>query len=108
MSPTDPAFWGNPKTWGPVVAVVALILSQLPPVRSMIKGRRARLGAAPYVVISHYLGNVRVGLRLNVDNVGGKPVHNEQLVCVLCRADNDIPLKLRGYWIESGDTSVLL
>ncbi|MFM5113469.1 hypothetical protein ACEUAG_05855 [Aeromonas hydrophila] len=60
--------------WAVVVAVLAIILSQIPPILSLFKG--AKLEIEPYskIAITHKVGNPNLQLHLIINNVGGREI----------------------------------
>ena len=60
--------------WAVVVAGIAIVLSQLPPV--LLWFRRARIDVEPYsrIHITHRVGNPNIQLHLILSNVGGRTV----------------------------------
>ena len=60
--------------WSALVALAALILSQLPPILVLFKGTKLRVEAAAQIIVSHRMGNPNLLLSLNLGNVGGSDV----------------------------------
>jgi hypothetical protein len=65
--------------WTAAVAVAALVLSQLPPVRVLL--RRTSLRMQPYdrLNVTHYLGNPIINLHVQILNAGGRTVRVQSL-----------------------------
>lgn len=79
MSFTPAPFYFDWTFWAAVVAVLALVLSQLPPVRVLL--RQTRLSMQPYdrLNVTHWLGNPIVNLHVQLLNTGGRPVRVRSL-----------------------------
>jgi hypothetical protein len=73
--------------WAFVVAALALLLSQVPPVRILL--RRAALAVEPYdrLNVTHYLGNPNVDLHIQLRNTGGRAVRVRALSLAVTRDD---------------------
>ncbi|MBI3302666.1 MAG: hypothetical protein HYZ72_11430 [Deltaproteobacteria bacterium] len=84
----------NPAVWSVMVAALAVVLSQLPPVREMVKGRRIRIVIPEQFMLYHYLGNVQINLFLVMQNIGGKAVSIAKIDCIITDGGNsrwDLP-----------------
>jgi len=93
MNSTPEPLYLNWTFWTAVVAVLALVLSQLPPVRVLL--RRPRLIMQPYdrLNVAHWLGNPIVNLHVQLLNTGGRPVRVRSLVLELS-TEGDLRLSL--------------
>lgn len=71
MNPATPIYldWGF---WAVVVALLALVLSQLPPVHLMLRPRRLEVEVHSRIQITHHVGNPNIGLFLSIRNTGGR------------------------------------
>lgn len=72
------AFLNDRAVWqaaSAVIALIALVLSQLPPLHILF--RRSRIELTPFKRMNlwHRLGNPNCSLLLVIHNVGGRPVH---------------------------------
>jgi hypothetical protein len=86
-SPPAAAFYLDWTFWTAVVAGLALVLSQLPPLRVLF--RRAALALQPYdrLNVTHYLGNPNVNLHVQLTNTGGRTVRVRSLTLEITRDD---------------------
>lgn len=73
--------------WTAVIAVLALILSQLPPVREMLRGTRLSIIVPEYMVLTHSLGNINLTTSVTLHNTGGRGVTVAGLDCGLLADD---------------------
>jgi hypothetical protein len=64
----------KPEVWSTLIALFAVILSQLPPIWDMLKGVRVRLVVPESFWLWHYLGNLQLGGFLDIRNDGGRAV----------------------------------
>jgi hypothetical protein len=60
--------------WAAFVAALALILSQLPPLKILIRPTRLRVEPYDRLVVTHWLGNPNINLYLALTNTGGRQV----------------------------------
>ena len=63
-----------------VVAMLAILLSQLPPVHEMVRGRRLRIAVADRVNFFHWFGSTRLNVWIDLENVGGRRLTISTLV----------------------------
>lgn len=102
-------FYQDWTFWAVVIATLALVLSQLPPIQMLLKV--ARLDVEPYsrVVISHKVGNPNVSLHFLITNVGGRDVRVKRIVLRLKRDGKDIAnLPAQNYYQNPGDKTTVL
>lgn len=60
--------------WAAVVAAIALILSQLPPIKILLRPTRLRVEPYDRLGVTHWLGNPIVNLSIALTNTGGRKV----------------------------------
>ena len=86
--------------WKAGIALLALVLSQLPPVRQMIKGKKLRLAIADIAQFTHVFGNTNMSLWIDFDNVGGQTLTVRRIEAILVRRDGPAQrLTARTYWV---------
>ena len=86
-----------------LMAALALFLNQFfPPLRLVIKRRKLRLGVADYVVLSHHLGDLRLGLHIDIHNTGGFGVVVRRIKCILIGPKREHGTELFGFRYSSG------
>ena len=92
------------------VSVLALILSQLPPVHRWFRRSRLDLEVHPRIVLSHKVGNPNVQFHLIISNSGGRDVRITDMSLKMTREDSvsfDLPAK--NYYLSSDlKTSLLM
>jgi hypothetical protein len=96
--------------WAVVVAVIAIVLSQLPPIYTLL--RRAKLDMELYtsILLTHTVGNPNVRLHLILSNVGGRSIKVKGMTLKLKRDGKDVGvLPAETYYQDPGSkTTVLL
>lgn len=95
--------------WAVIVAAVAIVLSQLPPIYLWF--RRARLDLEPYsrIHITHKVGNPNAQLHLILSNVGGRSVRVKGIILKIKRDGKDVAvLPAQNYLQNPRDTNTVL
>lgn len=95
--------------WASVVAALAVVLSQLPPIHQLV--RRAKLSLELYsrIHLTHKIGNPNVQLHVILTNVGGRSVRVKEITVNLRRDGKDVAtLSAQGYLQESTDKNAVL
>lgn len=62
----------DPGLWSALIALLALVLSQLPPVKQMLKRRALQIVVPEYIALYHFLGNLNLMGFISLFNTGGK------------------------------------
>lgn len=97
------------KFWSAAIALLALVLSQLPPLHVLF--RRARLEAEAYVHmhITHKVGNPNAQLHLILSNSGGREIRIRQIELQFKRGNEDsFSLPAKNYLQSPGDKEAVL
>lgn len=89
MPSTNP-FYLDWQFWAAVVAVLALVLSQLPPVRLWFRPKRLEVEVHSRIQVTHKVGNPNVGMFVSVRNTGGRELRIRSLAIALSR--DGVPL----------------
>lgn len=71
--------------WSAIVAVLALILTQLPPVRLWFRPSRLEVEVHSRVQLTHKVGNPNLGMYVGVRNIGGRDVRVRTISVSLAR-----------------------
>lgn len=77
----DSVWYLDWQFWSAVVAVMAVILSQLPPVRLWLRGYRVICEAHERIQLTHKIGVPNIQWYLGFENKGGREVRIEKLCC---------------------------
>jgi len=91
----------SPQLW---IAVLALILSQLPPLRDLLRGTKIRLNTKEQFTLDTFLGRLEVIIFLDIHNTGGKAVSISKIYCVIQRDKEHVwNLPARTYLTNEGE-----
>ena len=74
MDQMNTPFYMDIKFWSFVLSGVALVLSQLPPLRLLLRRAKLSLDVFSHISVSHRFGNPNAQLHLIVSNMGGRNV----------------------------------
>ena len=90
-APTPPV-WRRallrPDTWSVVVAAMALLLSQLPPILNLARGTSVELNmAATAFVTTHLIGRPQLSVLVGLENTGGRPATITRFRCDLTHVE---------------------
>lgn len=95
--------------WAVVVAVIAVALSQLPPVHRWFKRASLEIELYSKIFITHKVGNPNLQLHLIISNVGGRKVRIKDISTSIERDGNLIAtLPAQNYLQNQNDQSTLL
>jgi hypothetical protein len=95
--------------WAVVIAALALILSQLPPIHDLLKRTKVNMELYSRILITHRVGNPNVQLHLILSNVGGKVVRIKGANIVLKREGNVVAtLPAQNYLQDPNDKTTVL
>jgi hypothetical protein len=95
--------------WSAVVAVLAVILSQVPPIRLWFRPRRLEVEVHSRLQITHKVGNPNVGMFVSVRNTGGRELRIKSLKLALIRDGLHLsPLPAQNYFENPSSTSSVL
>lgn len=75
--------------WQGLVALAALVLSQLPPVRIWFKQRRLDIDVPEEIVVTHKVGNPNIYLLVALRNKGGRPARVTGIYMQIRRENGD-------------------
>ena len=95
--------------WAVVVAAVAIILSQLPPIHILIKKAKIDLELYSKISITHKVGNPNLQLHLIVGNIGGKKIRIKDINATIKRDGKPlITLPAQNYLQNQTDQNTVL
>ena len=92
------------------MALSALVLSQLPPLRVLLKPSRLVVEVHSRMSVGHFMGNANVSLVLGLTDSGGRDIRVRQIAMKLVRGEREL-LSMRGmsyFETPSSKASVLL
>lgn len=95
--------------WAVVVAVAALVLSQLPPIHLLLRPKRLEVEVHSRIQVTHQIGNPNVALVLRISNTGGRELRIKHIELNITRDGKPVvTLPAQGYFeTPSSQTSVL-
>lgn len=85
MPPSPTPLYLDWQFWAAVVAVLALLLSQLPPVALWFRPRRLEVEVHSRIQVTHKVGNPNVSMFVSIRNTGGRVLRIRSLRMVLTR-----------------------
>jgi hypothetical protein len=95
--------------WSAVVAGLALILTQLPPVNLWFRPSRLEVEVHSRVQLTHKVGNPNLGMYLGIRNVGGRELRVRTITVSLAREGQALgTYPVLNYFETSSSTSAVL
>lgn len=76
--------------WAVIVAITALVLSQIPPIHILLKRAKIDLELYSKLSITHKLGNPNLQLHLILNNIGGRRIRVKDINVSISRDGNEI------------------
>lgn len=109
MPPSPTPLYLDWQFWAAAVAVLALLLSQLPPVVLWFRPRRLEVEVHSRIQVTHKVGNPNVGMFVSIRNNGGRVLRIRSLQIVLTRDNRPLTtLPAQNYFESpSAQSSVL-
>ncbi len=108
--PSSPQpFYADWQFWSAIAAVIAIVLSQLPPVRLWFRPRRLEVEVHSRVQITHKVGNPNLGMYVSVRNTGGRELRVRSLQISLSRDGTSLgSLPAQNYFETASSQSTVL
>ena len=99
----------NWSFWAVVVAAIAVLLSQLPPIHILIKRAKLEIELYSKISITHKVGNPNLQLHLIINNIGGRKIRIKDITASIER-DGKLVATLPGqnYLQNQNDQNTLL
>lgn len=82
---TSPIFYLDWTFWAVIASAVAIVLSQVPPVRQWVRPGRLAMETTDRVWVTHMLGFPNVQIYLSLRNVGGRSVRVKKVLMEVSR-----------------------
>ncbi|WP_338802529.1 hypothetical protein V9L13_11195 [Pseudomonas sp. RSB 5.4] len=102
-------FYTDWKFWSLVVSVLAVILSQLPPIHLLLRPRRLEVEVHSRVQLTHRVGNPNLGLVVGITNSGGRSLRIRSMHLDLVRDGQPlVTLHAQAYFETPSSTSTVL
>lgn len=95
--------------WSTLVALIAIVLSQLPPIYLLLKPRRIEVEVNSRILITHKIGNPNVGLHISVRNDGGRELRIRDIGLRISRDGKQLmSMSAQNYFEEVNDPTSTL
>ncbi len=95
--------------WAVVLAAIAVILSQLPPIHQLVRPGKLSMELYSRIHITHKIGNPNVSLHVILTNTGGRSVRVKGITLRLGRDGKDVAvLPAQNYLQEPNDKTTVL
>ena len=92
--------------WAVIVSLVAIILSQIPPIHLLLKKAAIDIELYSKISITHKVGNPNLQLHLQISNTGGSKIRVKEINASISRDNNHITnLPVQNYLRDPNDTS---
>ena len=109
MQSTEIPFYLDWSFWAVFIAFIAVFLSQIPPIKQLIKKAKLDLEAYSKISITHKLGNPNLQLHLILTNTGGRNVRVKDISISISRDGKEITtLPALNYLQNQNDQNTLL
>lgn len=90
MVPTQVPLLLDWQFWSAIIAVLALVLTQLPPIKLWFRPTRLEVEVHSRVQLTHKVGNPNLGMYVGIRNIGGRDVRVRTLSVSLSRDGNSL------------------
>lgn len=94
--------------WTALGSILAILLSQLPPVKHWFRPARTEVDVQTRVQIAHKVGNPNIGLYINLHNVGGRELKVKSLNLRIKRDKLNIELDAINYYEQTSSQTAVL
>jgi len=95
------SFFESPQLW---IATLALIFSQLPPLRDLVRGTKICINTKEQITLTTFLGRLDAGIFLDIHNTGGKAVSIAKIDCIIQKDKDHVwNLPARTYFLGQNE-----
>ena len=109
MPAIPPPIYLDWQFWTAVVAALALLLSQLPPVYLWFRPRRLEVEVHSRIQTTHKVGNPNVGMFVSIRNTGGRELRIKSLRLLLTRDNVElVTISAQNYFENPSSQSPVL
>lgn len=107
--PSPAPFYLDWTFWTVVASLLAIVLSQLPPIHLLLRPRRLEVEVHSRVQVTHHVGNPNVGLYVSIRNTGGRELRVYKLHIEVWRDEKALGIFPAQHYFEtpSSQSSVL-
>ena len=100
---SDQHFYSDIRFWQFAVAFIALLLTQLPPVRLWLKRAKLDVECFDTMALDEEVGSPLAQWHLSVTNAGGREVRIQKIALTIARGQDHVELVARGYFEKMSD-----
>lgn len=100
---SDQHFYSDIRFWQFAVAFIALLLTQLPPVRLWFKCAKLDVECFDRIVLDEEVGSPYAQWHLSITNTGGREVRIQKITLAVARGQERRELVARGYFEKLSD-----
>lgn len=109
MADAEIPLYFNWSFWAVVVSIIAVVLSQIPPIKELLKKAKLDLEVYSKISVTHKVGNPNLQLHLILSNIGGRNVRVKDIVVSISRDENYLTtLPAQNYLQNQNDQNTLL
>lgn len=109
MASSATPFYFDWQFWGAVVAMLALVLSQLPPVLLWFRPRKLDVEVHSRIQVTHKVGNPNIGMYVSLSNTGGRVLRIRSFRVQISRDGNSLcSLPAQNYFETPSATASVL
>lgn len=90
--------------WAAVAAFLAIILSQLPPIRLWFKRGKLEINKSPRILVHHNVGTPNINMFLSIENIGGSVIRIGSIKLKLSRDGTELPLMTGSEYYDKPDS----
>jgi hypothetical protein len=102
----DWSFLKDPAVWSALIAVLALILSQLPPLPQLLAGEKVQATLRDRLGLFHFLGNLSIQYFVDIENMGSTSVPVRAIACfIVDQQNNTLTLPVQNYFSRAASVS---
>ena len=95
--------------WAVLIAFVAVVLSQIPPVHLMLKRAKLDVELHSRVNLTHMVGNPNIRAHLIINNIGGRVIKVKTITVKIKRDSIDVGnYQSQTYWQDPNDSDSVL
>lgn len=89
----------DPSFWSMIIAALAIILSQFPPIPEMLKRASVKINIPDFFQLFHNLGNTNLIMFLDIHNSGGQSITIDRVLgCLLDENNNSWIMPAQSYF----------
>jgi hypothetical protein len=109
MQPEAIPLYLNWSFWAVIVAALAALLSQIPPLHIIFKKAKIEIEAYSRLSLTHKVGNPNLQLHLIISNIGGRKLRVKNIEAIVSRDGVQVAsLPAQNFYQEKADTNTVL